>query len=69
MAFARDYSKKEQAYIIQWQHEKSPGEIAAALNKWPENQEDPRKKAGIRKFLYRRRRQAVPGDEDVPITQ
>jgi hypothetical protein len=67
MAFARDYSKEEQEYIIQWQHAKTPGAIAADLNKWPENLSDPRHTSGIRKFLYRRRRQAVPGDEDVPI--
>lgn len=66
MAFARAYSEKEQKYIIDWHHEKSPGAIAAELNKWPENKDDPREASGIRKFLYRRRRMAVPGDEDVP---
>ena len=68
MAFARDYSKEEQEYIIQWQHAKSPGAIAADLNKWPENQDDPRKASGVRKFLYRRRRMALPGEENLPAT-
>lgn len=68
MAFSRDYSPKEQQYIIDWQHAKSPGAIAADLNKWPENLEDPRKASGIRKFLYRRRRLALPGEEDLPAT-
>jgi hypothetical protein len=63
MAFAREYSKEEQAYIIEWQHEKSPGMIAMELNQWPENKADPRRASGIRKFLYRRRGQAVPGQE------
>lgn len=68
MAFARPYSKKEQEYIIQWQHEKSPGMIAKDLNQWPENKDDPRHIWGIRKFLFRRKRQMVPGEEDVPIS-
>ena len=67
MAFARKFSEKEEEYIIKWQHEKSPGMIASDLNAWPENLTDPRTSKGVRDYLYRRRKQAVPGDEDVPI--
>lgn len=59
MAFSRKFSDKEEAYIIQWQHAKTAGAIASDLNRWPENQNDPRTPAGISKFLYRRRRSVL----------
>lgn len=59
MAFSREFSPKEQDYIVSWQHAKTAGAIASDLNRWPENQGDPRTAGGVRKFLYRRRRMAL----------
>jgi hypothetical protein len=66
MAFAREFSKTEQEYIILWQFDKSPGMICAELNRWPGNQDDPRKVSGIRNFLYQRRRQETPVGSNSP---
>jgi hypothetical protein len=60
MAFAREFTEKEKAYIIEWQYAKTPGWIASDMNKWPENQDNPRTTKGVRNFLYRRRRQETP---------
>ena len=63
MAFSREFSEREKTYMIEWQHEKYPGLITMELNKWPENQTDPRTTKGVRDFLYRRRKMLTPGDE------